>query len=92
MKLNVAMAIDGNIGVLTMNTANSIVRTPIKVYIDLLTLTIVKINVRSPMQFSTTKSEADNDPHYDRTDLHKRRSEWKSNKADISQMSSRLRW
>ena len=49
------MAIDGNFGVLTMNVLNSIVRIPIKDYIGLLTLTIAKSNVRSPLQFSITK-------------------------------------
>ena len=49
------MAIDGNFGVLTMNVLNSIVRIPIKDYIGHLTLTIVKSNVRSPLQFSITK-------------------------------------
>ena len=38
-----------------MNNVISIVRIPIKDYIGLLTLTIVKSNVRSPIQYSTTK-------------------------------------
>ena len=42
--------IDGNFWVLAMNVVNSIVRIPIKDYIGLLTLKIVKRNVRSPME------------------------------------------
>ena len=49
MYVIVAMTIDGYFGVLIMNVVNSIVRIPIKDFIGILTLTLV----RSPMQSST---------------------------------------
>ena len=55
MKLTVAMAMKGNARILPMNVVNSIVMIPIKDYIGLLTLTIVKSNVGNPIQSSTTK-------------------------------------
>ena len=41
---------NGNFGVLAMNIENSFVRIPIKDYNGLISLTIVKSNVKSPMQ------------------------------------------
>ena len=52
MYVIVAMTIDGYFGVLIMNVVNSIVRIPIKDFIGILTLTLV----RSPMQSSTAKT------------------------------------
>ena len=49
MQITVSIAMNGNSGVQTINVVNRIVRIPIKDYISLLTLEIIKSNVRSPI-------------------------------------------